>query len=153
MATSRPRPRKARPKRRARNLEDRAAVYVDSPLMTHRVRFKRQLFAKIQGNYGIYRTRVRLGSQGLDSGCTCPSEGWPCKHVSAVERTWRVNPRSFFDADRFLKTLAARPKPELVEAIGRLIARAPEGLAALGVKGFEDEEPEDLEGEREEEWG
>lgn len=62
-----------------------------------------------------------------------------------------VNPRSFFDVDNFLKTLAARPKAELVEAMGRLIARAPEGLAALGVKGFEDEGPEDTEAEEEDE--
>lgn len=122
-------------------------MYVDSPLMTHRVRFKRQLFARIQGNYGIYRTWVHLGSHGLDSGCTCPSDWRPCKHVYALQRTWRANRRSFFDVDGFLKTLAGRPEAELIEAIGRLIARAPEGLAALGVKGFEDEEPEDLEAE------
>lgn len=153
MKISRQRTRRLKPKRRAPTFEDRAAVYVDSPLMTHRVRFKRQLFARIQGNYGIYRTRIRLGSRSLDSGCTCPSEGWPCKHVNALERTWRANPRSFFDVDGFLKTLASRPKADLVDAIGRLIARAPEGLAALGVKGFEDEEPEDLEAEEEDdEW-
>ena len=149
MKTSRRPTRRSKPVRRSRAFEDRAAAYVDSPLMTHRVRFKRQLFARIQGNYGTYRTWARLASRGLESGCTCPSEVWPCKHVSALERTWRVNPRSFFNVDGFLKTLAGRPKSELVEAIGRLIARAPEGLAALGVKGFEDEEPEELEAEGE----
>lgn len=100
-----------KPKRRALAFDDRVEVYVDSPLMTHRVRLRRQLFARIQGNYGIYRT-------------------------------W-ANPRSFFDADGYLKTLADRPKAVLIEAIGRLIARAPEGLAALGVKGFEDEGEDD----------
>lgn len=111
--------------------------------MTHRVRLRRQLFARIQGNYGIYRTWVRSGSEGLDCGCTCPSDWRPCKHVAALERTWRANPRSFFDADGYLKTLADRPKAVLIEAIGRLIARAPEGLAALGVQGFEDEGEDD----------
>ncbi|MBI3456671.1 MAG: hypothetical protein HY002_12915 [Candidatus Rokubacteria bacterium] len=143
MTPSRSRPRRSKPKRRASALEDRVAVYVDSPLMTHRVRFKRQLFARIHGNYGVYRTWVRLGRGDLDSGCTCPSEWRPCKHVRALERTWRVNRASFFDVAGFLKGLAGRSKAELVETIGRLIARAPEGLAALGVKGFEDEEPED----------
>lgn len=152
-SASRSRTRKAKPKRRAPTFADRADAYVDSPLMTHRVRFKRQLFARIQGNYGIYRTWARMGRRGLDSGCTCPSELWPCKHVHALERTWRVNPRSFFDVDGFLTNLAGKPKSELVDAIGRLIARAPEGLAALGVKGFEDREPEDLEAEGEDwEW-
>jgi uncharacterized Zn finger protein len=117
--------------------------------MTHRVRFQRQLFARIQGSHGVYRTWVRLGRRGLDSGCTCPSDWWPCKHVRALEGTWRVNRRSFFDVDHFLETLAGRPKAELVEAIGRLIARAPEGLAALGVKGFEDGAPEAPEAEEE----
>lgn len=152
MTASRSRPRRSKPKRRAPTLEDRAAEYVDSPLMTHRVRFKRQLFARIQGSYGVYRTWVRPGRRELDSGCTCPSEWRPCKHVRALEGTWRANRPSFFDADRFLETLAGRPKAELVEAIGRLIARAPEGLAALGVKGFEDGEPEDPEAEQEDEW-
>lgn len=76
------------------------------------------------------------------SNCTCPSDWRPCKHVAALERTWSVNPRSFFDADGYLKTLADPPKAELVEAIGRLISRAPEELAALGVRGFEDEDLE-----------
>jgi uncharacterized Zn finger protein len=120
--------------------------------MTHRVRFKRQLFARIQGSYGIYRTWVRLGRRDLDSGCTCPSDWRPCKHVRALEETWRANRRSFFDVDGFLATLAGRPKAELMEAIGRLIARAPEGLAALGVKGFDDAEPEDPEAHEEDEW-
>jgi uncharacterized Zn finger protein len=120
--------------------------------MTHRVRFKRQLFARIRGSYGVYRTWVRLGRRDLDSGCTCPSEWRPCKHVRALEATWRVNRPSFFDVDRFLATLAGRPKAELVEAIGRLIARAPEGLAALGIEGFEDGEPEDPEAEPEDDW-
>lgn len=153
MTTLRSRPRRSKPKRRAPTREDRVAVYVDSPMMTHRVRFKRQLFARIQGNYGAYRTWVRLGHGGLDSGCTCPSEWRPCKHVHALERTWRANRRSFFDVGGFLKTLAGRPKATLVEVIGRLIARAPEGLAALGVEGFEDGEPEDPEAEAEDgEW-
>lgn len=149
---SRARSRRLKPKRRAPTLDDRVAVYVDSPLMTHRVRFKLQLFARIQGSYGVYRTWVRLGRRDLDSGCTCPSEWRPCKHVRALEATWRVSRPSFFDVDRFLETLAGWPKAELVEAIGRLIARAPEGLAALGVKGFEDGEPEDPEAEQEDEW-
>lgn len=153
MTPFRSRPRRSKPKRQAPTLKDRVDVYVDSPLMTHRVRFKRKLFARIQGNYGVYRTWVRPGHGGLDSGCTCPSEWRPCKHVHALEGTWRVNRPSFFDVDSFLKTLAGRPKAELVEAIGRLIARAPEGLAALGVKGFEDAEPEDPEVEEEDaEW-
>lgn len=113
--------------------------------MTHRVRFKQNLFARIQGNYGVYRTWISIGRAGGDCGCTCPSEGWPCKHVHALQQTWRENARSFFDVDGFLKTLADRPRAELMESLGKVIARAPEGLSALGVKGFEDEELEEIE--------
>jgi len=111
------------------------------------VRFKQNLFARIQGNYGIYRTWARIGSNGRDSGCTCPSDWWPCKHVHALQQTWRENPGSFFDVDGFLKTLSSRPKAELIDSIGKLISRAPEGLSALGVKGFEDEELDEMQDE------
>ena len=137
--------RSSKPKRRASTVADRVEAYVDSPLMTHRVHFRRQLFARIQGSYGVYRTWVRTGSRRLDSGCTCPSEWQPCKHVNALELTWRENPTSFFDVDGFLKTLAGRPKAELIDAIGKLISRAPEGLAALGIKGFDYDEDEETE--------
>jgi uncharacterized Zn finger protein len=117
--------------------------------MTHRVHFERQLSARIQGNYGIYRTWVRVASRALDFGCTCPSDWQPCKHGTALELTWRENPKSFFDVDGFLKGVASRPKAELIQVIGKLIARAPEGLAALGIKGFDAEDDEDGE---DEEW-
>lgn len=111
--------RRSKPKRRASTFVDRAEAYVDSPLMTYRVRFKQNLFARIHGNYGLYRTWVRIGSKGRDSGCTCPSDWWPCKHVHALERTWRENSPSFFDVDGFLKILAGRSKAELIDSIGR----------------------------------
>ena len=127
-------------------VSDRVEAYVDSRFMTHRVCFDKQVSARIQGNYGIYRTWVNIASRSLESGCTCPSDWHPCKHVSAVKLTWRENPESFFDAGGFVKTLSGRPKSELLEIIGKLIARAPEGLSALGVKGFDmadDENEED----------
>jgi uncharacterized Zn finger protein len=92
-----------------------------------------------------------MASRGLDSGCTCPSDWRPCKHVTALELTWRENPKSFFDVDGFVKTLAGRPKAELIDVIGKLIARAPEGLAALGIKGFATE-PGDVEDGEDNEW-
>ena len=149
MKPSRARALKSGAKSRASAISDRVEFYVDSPLMTHRVRFDRQISARIQGNYGIYRTWVRIASRALDSGCTCPSDWQPCKHVSALKLTWRENPKSFFDVDGFLKSLAGRPKAELIEAIGKLVARAPAGLATLGIKGFD---AEDVEDEEDEEW-
>ncbi len=51
--------------------------------------------------------------------------------------------------DGFLKTLAGRPKAELIKVVGKLIARAPECLAALGVNGFDEEEDGDEAGDEE----
>ena len=123
--------------------EDRAAEYVDSPLMTQRIRYGHQLLARIDGLYGIYRTEVHLGRR-MDDRCTCPSELWPCKHVRALRRTWKANRGSFLNLKRFLKELSLRPKPALIAAITQMVLMSPECLTVFGVKGFE-REPEDEE--------
>ena len=128
-------------KKSPRLREDRAAVYVDSPLMTQRIRYGRRLLARIDGVYGVYRTQAHLGRR-MDDRCTCPSELWPCKHVNALRRTWKANPASFLDLKRFLKGLSRQSKPALIAAIAQMVLMSPEGLSVFGVKGFESE-PED----------
>ncbi len=118
--------------------EDRAAEYVDSPLMTQRIRYGHQLSARIDGIYGVYRTQAHLGRR-MDDHCTCPSDWWPCKHVRALRRTWKANPGSFLNLTRFLKELSLRPKPALIAAIGQMVLLSPEGLSVFGVNGFEGE--------------
>ena len=122
--------------KRADPVFDRAAEYIDSPLMTQRLVYRKQLSARIDGNYGVYRTTVRVGRK-LVASCTCPSDLWPCKHVRAVRATWNENPDSFFDLAPLLKDLAAKPKAELVEAMRQILVAYPESLAVLGVPGFE----------------
>ena len=128
--------------------EDRAVEYIDSPLMTQRLRYKQEISARIDGNYGAYRTRLRLGARG-DGHCTCPSEWWPCKHVRALAATWEANPKSFLDLEQFLSELSKRPKQILLETLARIVMAQPECLSALGVQGFavEGEEDEDSENE------
>lgn len=106
-------------KKLRRDVQDRAAEYVDSPLMTQRLRNRWQLSARIEGNYGVYRTSLRIGKLA-DSSCTCPSEAWPCKHIRALRLTWERNPKSFFNLVDFLEELSARSKPHLVETIGKM---------------------------------
>lgn len=125
-----------------RDVEDRAAEYVDSALMTQRLRNGRQLSARIEGHYGVYRTSLRLGTLA-DSSCTCPSEAWPCKHIRALRLTWERNPKSFFNLVDFLKELSARSKPELVDTIGKMVMVAPECLNVCGVEGFEPKRADD----------
>jgi uncharacterized Zn finger protein len=124
--------------------EDRAAEYIDSPLMTERLRYKREISARIDGRYGVYRTRVQLDRPAQGT-CNCPSEWWPCKHVRALAATWEANPASFFDLGRFLNDLSARPKKQLVEAVAKMVMTAPECLGALGVPGFEVDDEDDEE--------
>jgi len=104
--------------------------------MTQRLVYRKQLSARIDGNYGAYRTTVRLGRK-VDASCTCPSDYFPCKHVRALRATWDENPESFFDLDVFLKALAAKPKVELVTALRQSLLAFPEALALFGVPGFE----------------
>lgn len=94
-----------------RDIQDRAAEYVDSALMTQRLRNRRQLSARVEGHYGVYRTSLQLGKPA-DSRCTCPSEAWPCKHLRALRLTWE-KPKKLLRPRRFLEgtvgALKARP--------------------------------------------
>jgi uncharacterized Zn finger protein len=121
---------------RAEPTFDRADEYINSPLMTQRLVYRKQLSARIEGNYGVYRTTVRIGRK-LAANCTCPSDLWPCKHVRAVRATWNENPGSFFDLELLLKDLEAKPKVALVDAIRQVLLAYPESLAVFGVPGFE----------------
>jgi hypothetical protein len=63
----------------------------------------------------------------------------PDSHFEVLRGDWKGQE----SIRTFLKSLAGRSKAELVEAIGQLIARAPEGLAAFGIRSSEDEEIEE----------
>jgi uncharacterized Zn finger protein len=123
--------------RRKTTVEERIAEYVDSPLVTQRVRHGKQLSARIADNYGVYRTQAGR-SKKVTGDCTCPSELWPCKHIHALRATWEANPESFFDLDRWLKELSEQSKASLVAAIGKIVVQSPECLSVFGVPGFEE---------------
>ena len=120
--------------------EDRVAEYVDSPLVTKRVRYGRKVAAHIHGNFGVYRTFVSQASKNITGGCSCPSEISPCKHIHALRATWEANPDSFFDLDEWLARLAKQSKAELIESIGQMVVQSPELLGLFGVAGFDEDE-------------
>jgi uncharacterized Zn finger protein len=122
---------------KARSKPDPAAEYIDSALITQRLRLEGQVSASIDGRYGEYRVTARL-TRRVDGSCTCPSELWPCKHVRALRATWNVNPSSFFDLRSFLRSLETRDRRDLVEAIGEIVVRHPALLGLFGVPGFEE---------------
>lgn len=126
-------------KSKSREPIDRAAEYIDSPLMTQRLRFGKQLSARIAGNYGTYRTRLKLDARN-GAECTCPSEIRPCKHVRALEATWDCHPASFVDLQDVLDGLANHSPANLLKLIAEMILAAPESLSALGYEAFGPEE-------------
>ena len=43
--------------------------------------------AKYQGNYGIYIIKITTyGKKTKSFSCTCPSDNYPCKHISMIEK-------------------------------------------------------------------
>ncbi|MEO7181315.1 MAG: SWIM zinc finger family protein [Gemmatimonadaceae bacterium] len=122
--------------------QDSAAEYVNSPMMTKRLRFGRNLSAETAGRYGDYRTRVEL-TRKRNGDCTCPSDEWPCKHVRALRATWELNPQSFLDVEAFLRELDTRGKTELIETIGKIVIAFPQTLGLFGVAGFEETDDDD----------
>ena len=117
--------------------QDAAAEYVDSPMMTKRLRFGGSVSVEIAGRYGDYRTRLKL-TRKLDGDCTCPSDVLPCKHVRALRATWEANADSFLDVEAFLRGLDARGKAELIETIGKIVVAFPQTLELFGVAGFDE---------------
>jgi uncharacterized Zn finger protein len=122
--------------------EDKAAEYIDSSLMTQRLRYKDDLSARIDGNHGTYRTRMRIGNR-VKVSCTCPSDEWPCKHARALAATWERNPGSFWDLQETLDQLASKSKAELLALIGNMAMAVPALLVELGFEDFEDDQSDE----------
>jgi hypothetical protein len=56
--------------------------------------------AKYEGNYGIYTIKVTFdGEKAVNFSCSCPSDYYPCKHISMIE-------------DAIAKKIAAKEKEE-----------------------------------------
>jgi len=123
--------------------DERVAEYVDSPMMTQRLRYEKCVSAQIRGNFGSYRTTAELKAKEVAGECTCPSELWPCKHVHALRATWDENPDSFFNLDEWLQALPKQSKASLVEAIRNMVIHSPNLLTVFGVSGFEEDDDRD----------
>lgn len=59
-----------------------------------------------------------------------------------MEATWKLNPDSFFDLQKFLDDLEANPKAKLLLLIGEMCLAEPGLLGLCGIGGFDDEEVE-----------
>ena len=120
----------------SRSWEDRVAEYVNSPRLYHRLKWGKVVSCTVAGNGGEYRTRAAL--RGIkDSECSCPYEGFPCKHIVAVQQTYKARPKTFHDVDALLKKRRRKTADELLDDMRKMIRASPSGLAGLGVPGFE----------------
>lgn len=117
--------------------KERVAVYVDSPKMKNRIKLKGFIVATIDGTAGTYQVRMNLRTHA--GRCNCPYWDPPCKHLHALQETWRRNPESFGDIDDLLKTmLRNRTKADMRSLMASMILESPACLTALGVLGFRD---------------
>jgi hypothetical protein len=126
--------------RQKRTFDQRVKEYVDSAMMTQRLRHENYVSAQIRGNFGSYRTTAACKTRTVTGECSCSSEIWPCKHIHALRATWDKNPESFFNLDDWLVTLPMQSKESLVEAIRNMVLYSPSLLTVFGVPGFEEDE-------------
>ncbi|ODS38877.1 MAG: hypothetical protein A7316_06825 [Candidatus Altiarchaeales archaeon WOR_SM1_86-2] len=47
-------------------------------------RDKKEITAKVDGNYGIYDVEIYFDEDGISADCDCPYDGYGCKHIVAV---------------------------------------------------------------------
>lgn len=131
-ATRPPKPRRTRKSVKPDPMDE----YVDSSLMTHRLKYKDQLSARVSGRYGLYRTSVKRARTVIFD-CTCPSDVWPCKHARALLATWEASPHTFLDLESCLSALSGYSKARLFDAIAQILMLSPRALSVLGLPGFE----------------
>jgi len=146
-----PRPKRKPSGTRKKAKPDPMDEYVDSSLLSHRLRYKDQLSARVAGRYGTYRTSVKHG-RPVHFDCTCPSEVWPCKHARALLATWHVSPHTFIDLESCVSAMSGYPKARLLDAIAQLIMLSPRVLTVFGIPGFETDENEDEDEVDDEDW-
>ena len=137
-----PRP-KGKPKGTGKSAKpDPMDEYVDSSLMTHRLKYKDQLSARVEGRYGIYRTSVKRARTVIFD-CTCPSDAYPCEHARALLATWEGKPHTFLDLESCLTVYSRYPKAQLLDVVAQILLLSPRALSLLGIPGFKPIEDDD----------
>lgn len=88
--------------------------------------------AKYQGNYGVYTIKIALnGNQIGRFSCTCPSSGYPCKHIGMIkaaidERIAENQTTGEAEGIRIEELLQEASQNELYDFILRLATYNPE---------------------------
>ena len=67
--------------------------------------------AEVTGNYDDYDVKIGLEDEQLSAGCTCPYDGWPCKHIVATLLTFIHNKSKYVrQAGKVKKTTSSLEK-------------------------------------------
>lgn len=92
------------------------------------------LRARCKGSYrNSYEVKAAVENDAIvSSRCSCPvgEDGSRCKHVAALLLTYLERPRDFKNVDEQETDLSRRSKEELIDLIGKMLARHP-GLERL----------------------
>jgi len=122
-------------------LEDLAAL-VPEPLMTRghdcfargqvvaRLAVEDRLAATVLGSAGWYTAQATLAAGRIKTACTCPYQGSPCKHATALVLAWLAEPASFLDLTRVAPLATASPA-DLRRICLELCLAAPQAAVTL----------------------
>jgi uncharacterized Zn finger protein len=72
--------------------------------------------AEVAGNYGDYEVTITASDNWLDADCTCPYEGYPCKHIVAALLTFLHNQNQYKQQARQQRAT----QPSLAQKIKKL---------------------------------
>lgn len=53
------------------------------------------IYAEVYGNYGDYEVEISTDNSEIYADCTCPYDGYPCKHIVAVLLTFIHNQKKY----------------------------------------------------------
>jgi hypothetical protein len=96
--------------------------------------------AKYQGNYGIYKIKIKLHNGKVDDfSCSCPSDYYPCKHIGMIkeaidQRVIKMKKAPTEETISVEKLLQNVPHKELVDFIVQQAKYNPELTKKLFVE-------------------
>jgi len=89
------------------------------------------LIADVTGNYGDYQVEITIKRGELDADCSCPYDGYPCKHAVAVLLQFIRNRKEYLTAaKREVATVSSLEKQLLATSKDFLVKTILDGINA-----------------------
>jgi uncharacterized Zn finger protein len=104
--------------------------------------YTESLQAQVSGHYGDYEVNISMEGSNLSAECTCPYEGYPCKHIVAVLLTFLHNRDAYVKQAQktkkaessIVQKLQTLSKEELVELLAAYSKKYPDVKRDLMVR-------------------